>query len=481
MKKSLVAPVLLALLAFPAAAQDTNVQAAAQEKRIQELEKKVEELTKQQTKAVEAKPAAEVKAGAKASAAKAKDPEIEGFSYKLTGRAFLDGIWFSGSENKLSGGTMIRTARLGFELTMGPKWYAETEFDFTGGVVGYKDIFLQYNGLQNQVITVGHAKAPMGFETLMSDNNTWLLERSFADIWNPSRRIGVYYTIWGDQWYAKAGVFGQSLDDTVANYNDASDVGYKIVDNQGYGAALRLAGLALRQDETHLLHLGVAAAWWTPAAGAPGVYAVDYSGRPSVGKINGAKFLNAGVTNVNHQLETGLELAGQWGALSFMGEYQWMSVKRRSAPDWVWDSTNLKLIPATSAQRANGVINHTFSTWYFQVSYVLNGQREYRGGDSFVFKSVTPATKAGALELVARYEVGNQDDLTDVDPVKGGVEKITTLGVTYYPRKNIRFMVNYSFVDNNDNAMCNKGYSPTGAKILDPSFQVFSSRVAFNF
>jgi phosphate-selective porin OprO/OprP len=321
----------------------------------------------------------------------------------------------------------------------------------------------------------------MGFETLMSNTNIWLMERSFADIWNPSRHIGLFYSISNDRLFAKAAVFGQSLDDTVGNYNTASDVGYKMVDNQGYGAALRVAGLPFKQDDTHLVHLGAAVSDWMPAAGAPGVYAVDYSGRPSVGKINGAKFLNAGVTNVNDQLLVGVELAGQWGALSWLGEYEWMKVNRKSAPDMVWDATNLKLIPSTAAQKAAGVIDHNFSTWYFQVSYVFNGQKAYVAGDSYVFKTTTPKTKAGAVELVARYEVGNQDDLTSVDPVKGGVEKITTLGVNYYPRKNIRFMFNYSFVDNNENAMCNKGYSPTGAKIYDPSFQIFSTRMAINF
>ena len=475
MKKSLVAPLLLALLAMPVMAQEPT----DTEKRIRDLEQQVQQLQKKDAAKAQAK--ADAKTEDKASAAKEKNPEIEGFSARLTGRAFLDGIWFSGSANNLAGGTMIRTARLGFELTMGSKWYAETEFDFTGGVVGYKDIFLQYNGLKNQVIQVGHAKAPMGFETMMSDNNTWFLERSFADIWNPSRHVGVYYTISNERLYAKAGVFGQSLDDTVANYNDASDLGYKLVTNQGYGAAIRFAGLPLKKDETHLVHLGVAAADWMPAGAAPGVYAVDYSGRPSVGKINGAKWLNAGVTNVNDQLEIGTEFAGQWGGFSWLGEYQWMKVNRKSAPDYVWDSTNLKLIPATAAQRAAGVIDHDFTTWYFQVSYVFNGQKEYRAGDSFLFKSTTPRTTAGALELVARYQVGTQDDLTDVDPVKGGIEKIFTLGVNYYPRKNIRFMANYGFVENNENAMCNKGYSPTGAKIYDPHFTTFSTRVAWNF
>lgn len=472
MKKSLVTPLLLALLAAPVMAQEST----DTEKRIRDLEQQVQQLQKKdaaKAKAVETKPAAESKA--------AKNPETEGFSYKLTGRAFLDGIWFSGSENNLAGGTMLRAARLGFALTMGPKWSAEAEFDFAGGEIGYKDIFLAYNGLKNQVIQVGHAKAPMGFETMMSAKDTWLMERSFADIWNPSRHVGVYYTISNERLYAKAGIYGQALDDTVANYNAASDLGYKMITNQGYGAALRLAGLPLKKDETHLIHLGVAAADWMPAAAAPGVYAVDYSGRPSVGKINGAKWLNASVTNVNDQLEIGTEFAGQWGGFSWLGEYQWMKVNRKSAPDQVWDSTNLKLVNATPAQRAASVIDHDFSTWYFQVSYVFNGQKEYRAGDSFLFKGTTPQTTAGALELVARYEEGNQDDITSVDPVKGGIEKILSFGVNYYARKNVRFMANFGFVDNNENAMCNKGYSPTGAKIQDPHFTTFSTRVAYAF
>jgi len=166
MKKSLVAPLLLALLAVPAAAQDTTAQAATQEKRIQELEKKVDDLTAKKAKADEAKAAAE----AKASAVAEKKQDSEGFSYRLTGRAFLDGVWFSGSNNNLASGVYLRNARLGFKATMGPLWYAESEFDFAGGAIAYKDIFLQYNGLKNQVIQVGNVKAPMGLETMMSDN-----------------------------------------------------------------------------------------------------------------------------------------------------------------------------------------------------------------------------------------------------------------------------------------------------------------------
>jgi len=454
------------------------------EKRIRDLEQQVQQLQKKDAAKTQAK------AEDKASAAKEKDPaakekkkqEFESFSYRMDGRVFLDGTWFSGSNNLLSGGTTLRAIRVGWKLTMGPLWYGEAELEFASGGIAYKDMYLQYNGLgEHQILQLGHVKAPIGFDTLMSNVNIFTMDRSFTDLWNPSRHVGVNYAIWSDRLFFKGAFFGQALDDTAGNLNDASDLGYKIVDQQGYGGAARFVALPLLQDATHLVHVGVAAAQWMPAAGAPKVYAVDFSGRPSVGKINGAKFLNATVTNVDHNLEIGAEFAGQWGHFSWLSEYQQMRVVRKGTPTQIWDATNLKLVAPTPAQAQAATVNHTFSTWYALVSYVINGQREYRGGQDFIFKGTTPSSKWGALELVARYEVGHQDDLTDIDPVKGGIEKILTLGVNYYPRKNLRFMVNYGFVENNENAMCSKGYSPTGAKIQDPHFTTFATRIAYNF
>ena len=82
--------------------------------------------------------------------------------------------------------------------------------------------------------------------------------------------------------------------------------------------------------------------------------------------------------------------------------------------------------------------------FYVQAGFVLTGEtRPYSGGK---FKRITPKSKAGAWELVARYEDGDGDfgDLEDFgvsDPVEGSAY---TLGVNWYAHKNIRFGINYS-------------------------------------
>lgn len=54
--------------------------------------------------------------------------------------------------------------------------------------------------------------------------------------------------------------------------------------------------------------------------------------------------------------------------------------------------------------------------------------------------------------MVARFSLMNQDDLTAIDPVKAGKAKNLTLGLTCYLSKSIRWMLNYTRVDNNENA-----------------------------
>ena len=82
--------------------------------------------------------------------------------------------------------------------------------------------------------------------------------------------------------------------------------------------------------------------------------------------------------------------------------------------------------------------------FYVQAGIVLTGEsRPYSGGK---FKRVKPNSKAGAWELVARYEDGDGDfgDLEDFgvsDPVEASAY---TIGVNWYAHKNVRFGLNYT-------------------------------------
>ncbi len=461
--KSFLTPLALLLLAAPAFAQtqpDTD-------KRIADLEKKVALLSK--------------------SESKDEDLKGSGFNAKMTGRIFLDGTYFSGGNYKLTNGAFLRVARLGWKATLGNNWYGEGEVDFSLNDIGIKDMWVGYTGFDNSIIQLGHFKAPFGMDTMMSDSNIFCMERSFTDVWTPSRHIGVGYAKWGERWQGKVSFFGQAIDDT----SDAQDVAdtnidavsgltkaYKIVDNQGYGAAARFTYLPVKMSETKFIHLGVAAAQRTPNAGAPGDYSFDFSARPGSNKQSKAKFLNALVNNVDKLQQTGLEFAGQWGQFSWQSEYQQSQVKRRGTQLLAWNGT--ALAATTQAVKDASTIDHKFSSYYGQVSYVFGGQRRYDSSDAF-FKGVVPNSKNGAWEIVARYNVMNQDDLTPIDPVKGGIEKNTTLGVNYSVNKYLRFMLNYTTVKNNVNAFASKKYSPTGVVVPSDNFAYTNFRMALTF
>jgi phosphate-selective porin OprO/OprP len=456
--KAFLTPLALMLLAGPAFAQSPT----DTDKRIANLEKQVAKLT--------------------ATKEAAKDGD---FYVKFGGRFHLDNTYFSGNDNRLTNGTFMRRARISFKLGLGKDWVGEGDVDFALNEVAIKDLWVGYQGYKNTLIQLGQFKESFGMDTLTSSNNTWLMERSYSDIWTPDRHVGIGVAKWGERWQAKASFFGQAIDDTseaqeVADTNvDSTGLlkTYKIYADHGYGVAARLTYLPFMVSDTKLIHLGVAAVQRTPNAGAPETYAVDFSGRPEQNKVAKEKFLSAAVTNVDKWTQTGLEFAGVWGPFSWQSEYQQTSVKRRGTQLLTWSGT--ALVATSAAEQLASTVDHKFSTYYAQVSWVFGGQRNYEVSEG-IFKGVK-ASKNGAWEIVARYSKMDQNDLTAIDPVAGGVATNITLGLTYYLNKNVRFMLNQTKVDNGLNAVASKAYSPTGVKLVNDDFNTTTMRVQVNF
>ncbi len=445
--KTFLTPLALLLLASPAFAQDTD-------KRIADLEKQV----------------------AKLSASK-EEGKGSDFSVKFGGRFHLDSTYFDGSENRLTNGTFMRRARISFKLGLGKNWVGEGDVDFAEAAVNIKDLWMGYQGFKNSLIQVGQFKAPFGFDTLTSSNATWLMERSYSDVWTPDRHMGVAYQTWGERWQAKVNFFGQAINDTTDNQAAADAGGYKVLDDHGYGAAARFTFAPIMVSETKAMHFGVAAVQRKPNAGAPDVYEVDFSGRPEQNKVAKAKFLNAKVTNVDKWVQTGVEFVGVWGPFSWQSEYQQTKVNRRGTQTLKWNGT--ALVATSAAEQLASVVDHKFTTYYGQVSWIFGGQRTYDASEG-MFGKVVPS-KSGAWEVVARYSKMDQNDLTAIDPVAGGEAKNMTLGLTYYMNKNVRFMLNHTKVDNGLNAKASKAYSPTGVALLNDDFSITSMRVQVNF
>ncbi len=85
------------------------------------------------------------------------------------------------------------------------------------------------------------------------------------------------------------------------------------------------------------------------------------------------------------------------------------------------------------------------SGYYVQAGYILTGEsRPYKGGK---FKRVSPDGKAGAWEVVARYEDGDGNH-SDIELGSDDASAFT-LGLNWYAHKNVRFGVNYTDGESN--------------------------------
>ncbi len=453
MKRLVAAPLLIALLAIPAGAQ-----AQSDSEKIADLEKRVENLVKKEKERAAAEEKAKSAKGTtlrtSSDKGKLEWASADGAtSFRLVGRIQLDGVTFSGNENRLTTGWAFRRVRIGYKARIAKDWVSEFDVDFAENATDIKDAYIGYEGFKHSLIQVGNFKTPFGMDTLTSSKDLWFVERSYSDSWTPDRRIGIGYQYTGDDWQAKADFFGQAIS------VDATGV------RQGYGWAARGTWAPLMQSETRAIHIGAAANMRKTDAAVTGsgtqppiAYAIDFSSRPECSKVSKAKFLNTPtMQNVDWIQQYGLELAGVWDAFAWQAEYQTMDVKRRDG------------YPTLS--------DHDFDTWYGQVSWVIGGgKRKYEAADGLVGR-VNPTGKLGAVELVARYSSMDLNDLTSIDPIKGGSAKNLTFGANWYPNTNFRFMLDWTHVDNDEYAKPKAAYGG----IVNDDFDEYQVRFQFAF
>ncbi|MHB8797199.1 MAG: OprO/OprP family phosphate-selective porin [Thermoanaerobaculia bacterium] len=450
MKKQFGIPVLVALLAAPCVAL-----AQSDAERIVDLEKRVESLVKKEKERAASEEKAKSAKGTTLRSVSDKGKlewaSADGaYKFRLAGRAQLDGAFFSGDENRNGNALGLRRGRIGFKATVAKDWTAEFDVDFADNAVDIKDAYVGYEGIKNSAIQLGQFKTPYGYDQLVSSRDIWFVERAYVDAFAPGRRLGVGYFYGADRFSAAAALFTQGIGEDVSGLD------------QGWGWAARGTWAPAMPSETRAIHVGVAATGWQPDAAVgsgtrpPAEYVVEFSSRPEVSKIAKAKYLNTGdLEEVDQVRQYGLELAGVWDAFAWQAEYN-----------------------ATSVDRLSGAVDlsdHDFDGWYAQVSYVLGGKRKYAADEGLVDK-VSPG-KGGAYEIVARYSTMDLNDLTAADPIKGGSADNFTFGLNYYPNFNIRLMLNWTMVDNDEYAKPKKLY---GA-VAGDDFSVLQFRVQYAF
>jgi len=312
-------------------------------------------------------------------------------------------------------GTEFRRARIHFEGSVYENAIFKAEYDFAGGVGGFKDVWI---GLQKipyiERIRVGHMKEPFSLDQMTSDKYTTFMERALPDVFAPARNTGVMInrTFADDRIYAGVGGF--------ANTNDSS--GNAFTNNANYNIAARLTGLPLYADEgAQLLHVGAS---YSHDFGGGGT--LSLSQRPEAHLA--PRIVNTGTINgVSGADLVGGEFAGIFGPLSFQSE-----------------------LISSFIERGVGPTNPTFWGAYGQVSWFLTGESRPWDRAEAVFGRPSPKHPFsvkngtwGAWELAARYSYLTLDD----KGVRGGIASDITGGLNWYLYPNLRMTFNYVYAN----------------------------------
>lgn len=360
-----------------------------------------------------------------------------GFTVKLRGTAQFDVLAYDGGtlppgQHTATGGS-FRRLRLGVGGQFARNWHYEfiPKFELASSrSLPINSAYVQYDGSTPVHLRVG-IYAPMeNFEEATPSSDMLFLERAQPDdvarnIAGNDGRTAASLLSYDDSYFA-ALTFAGGLENDSAFRQKALMARFAWRpwhDENG--------GIAIGADVTHLLALP------------------DYgTGRPLRFRLKeglelqepGADMhlVDTGSIPSDGVTEWGLESAGNYR--NFYAQGGWFHYAIASA------------VPAAP--------DLLFGGWYLQSSWVLTGEskrwRTERGG----YGMPQPAHPLyggdgfGAFEVAARYSVLDLNDdagvaaaATPVGGIRGGEQRITTLGLNWYPGGPFRFMLDYEHVD----------------------------------
>jgi phosphate-selective porin OprO/OprP len=383
---------------------------------------KSSEQEKKEEQAIAAK-ATQVTVGKKGLEVKSGDGN---FSAAIGGRLHVEAMSHRNDEDltkSATDGTDIRRARIYLKGQASKDWKYIIEADLAGNSVSMKDVFGEYEGIENWVFTFGNQKHAMSMEVQESSNDIMFTERGLTyALTTPyfDRAIGLNAKVMGDTWNVQGGIYG----DQFTPEKDGN------VD-EGYGYAIRGTWNPVWDEAAgKMIHLG---ANYGVRHVSDDTNEISGTGKGdfSYETTNGSNLKLLDTPNIPgfEQVNVGvLEFAAMYGPLSFQAEYVKADVE--------------------------GTDDYDFDAWYANVGYTLTGEtRQYKPTDG-EFKRLKPKNDFnlkkgtwGAWEVAARYD---ELDLND-GSIAGGEGKRATLALNWYLNYNFRIMADYSRIFDIDN------------------------------
>ncbi len=362
------------------------------------------------------------------------------FSGRFDTRMFLNGAYFFDEDNLMGNGTNLRKARLALKMKLWENWRTEWDIDVAEGFIEIKDMWFSYNGFNKSVIKVGHFKIPYGLEILTTSRYIPFTERAYMALaFKLGRRAAIEYSKYDDIYNVRATLFGQEFINSDNKDNNL---------NTGGGFALRVASAPL-QTKDMIAHIGGSFVWERPQND---TWAIDKINAEPETKIGDVEFLNTKkIKDVNYSYRYGFEAALVYKSFHLQGEYTMMDVFR-----------------------LNDAPQAGFNSWYAYLLYSITGESRSWDQTQGEFGQLVPKDNTlGAWEVGAR---ASYISLTDKDAaILGGNAMNYTFALNWYPNPNMAMQLNFTMVDNDDNANA-KGSMPNN---YDFNYVQFMGKIFF--
>lgn len=369
------------------------------------------------------------------------------FSFAVRGLVQFDAARYGEDESAagadLNSGTNFRRARLGIEGTVFTdwNWNLTGEFGGTGGEsTQLNQAWIEYAGWKPFGAEIpfrlraGAWATPVNLEDATSNTEGLFLERPapaelVRSIAGGDGRTGFGAFVNGQRWTVNAVLTGAVIGaPATAEFDEQT----------GYLA--RIAFLPLR-GENYSVHFGLnASGILDPAdtgAGLATTKSARLRERPEL-RVDGTTLVDTAAIPASGVTQYGVELAGVWKSLYLAGE--WIDI---------------------AIDRSTAAFDPSFSGWYVQGAWTLTGERRQWNAANGGYQGIRPASpfnpkngKWGAWEIGARYSDLDLNDragvagaATPAGGIRGGEQKISTVGLNWYPNRTVRFLLDYQWVD----------------------------------
>lgn len=350
--------------------------------------------------------------------------------------------------NPIGNGASIRRARFAAKTNLTPNWYGEIDLDFANGILELNDAYIQYDFRNGFATRVGNFKERFSMSQTSSSRYLNFLERPMAvTAFTPSRHIGLEASYSAVHFLAAGGVFFQEVEDAeMRTFVEDNNKDYGR--DEGMSITGKLAVQPFGDKTEYGGHLAYAVSYRQPKTSVdPAEYGgIRYSTR-SLSSINRKKYLDTDVIpDVDHILLNNIELGAYYKGLGIQSEYITSGISRN-----------------------NKLSSLHFNGFYAQAACLLFGGRQFYNKTEAEFSQPYPGRKWGDVELAFRYDNIDMNDKF----LYGGSAEAYTAGVNVYTGKNVRFQLNYSYVNHDRYASGKKklfvGHDLTGALTKDPT------------